>query len=329
VNQTKKKHNDIDSPLRTSNKSLFNYENGESLSKSSIKLPPIKPSEGTNSPKNNYWQLNDPVKKKMSLLKKDIRSSSMANSMLKSDPQVIYKSDEKVGFDDFYKKRALSRNDISQPSIRNSAEIDFPNMNQDRTNENFIGGDPEIPIDIKPHEDVVKILRQISSAELLSPEDLLLSKRIHEVQGASREANHLLGSLEHKEALSDMDRHLLDYNDEKAGNLLRDTRRSLSNAMQLKENLSASTLPHTLEQNISVKHKTSKNNSQYKPSAKDKKDYYNKWYVPVKFWGGTHQNNYKEKAKELMKEDLLFIYNNIHNYEFKKKGSKSFYSQSG
>jgi len=112
-------------------------------------------------------------------------------------------------------------------------------------------------MDIKPHEDVVKILRQISSSELLSPEDLLLSKRIHEVQGASTEANHLLGSLDHKEALSDLDRHLLDYNDEKAGNLLRDTRRSLSNILQVKENQNSSILAHSLEPSMIMKQNTS------------------------------------------------------------------------
>jgi len=257
----------------------------------------------------NFWKFNAPVrqKKNRSLQANSDSSHNLHNSRsLHKSIQESVKS-EKIGFDRFFHRRSLSKSgavlppSVSKPSTE---EESLSNYSEKKKKDMQNPEQMEYQLEYNPHEDVVKVLKQISSSELLSPEDLMLAKRIHDVQGASVEANHLLGSLEHKDALSEIEKHLLEYNEEKAGSLLRDTRKSPSNALNMRQSIDSNITSHPWEQGLKLDQRKSQSPNKHQQKNKDanSKKYYCKWYVPVKFWGHVHHEDLRKEANNKLKE---------------------------
>lgn len=278
-----------------------------------IKLPQLRMSASSNliNP-TRHWQLNPPLRRKKNWdTSENTRSRSLNlkqsaenfNSH-KSSIQNDLPSKSKLGFDEFFKKRAKKKSNNDSGKYNSSDQdtsVRHTEENNQSSNENGIDSIAEI----KPHEDVIRILRQISSSELLNPQDLVLAKRINEVQGASVEANHLLGGPNQKDALSDLDKQMLEYNDEKANTILKDPRKSQASIFRdsnSSPSVFAKSLENSMERNLQLAQKLKKVDNQAR-----KKKYYNKWYVPVQYWGVTKNNVPNDIVNEMLREGTSFF----------------------
>jgi len=214
---------------------------------------------------------------------------------------------------------------FSDTKIEPRISVDNLEVNRELTDE-------EIE-DMTTQQEILDILKQTKGTEVIELEDMEMAKKTHNLQDASPEMNRLINSKHIPEALDIVEVEVLAQKENNAGRPMTPTKLIDASIYQKDTDITkrdssmARKRGESHSENILFKKIKAWNQNQ----PPKKKEYYNKWYIPLEYWKVAKEPNYKKtKYQELKKGmkriwpmnnlilDNLFVYNSIHNYEKNK-----------
>jgi len=187
------------------------------------------------------------------------------------------------------------------------------------------------------------VAQQLKNPQLLTSGGIVISKNLNKLQTASREAKFLLKGPqeEGEDHEQQIDLKLLERSQARSQTLLIDgdkrnvgmpiSNRHIPTSTRNLDTLANEMIDEREETNFVMK-STPREIKRIEANIAKKKEFYNKWYMPVKFWGIEKEGGARGKKYNALKKDINYFYNNMNNFggqlpRSPSKGSSHYNSQ--